>query len=97
MKARKIVGWNLRRIRVERDLTIGDLAVDAEVDSSFVARIERGVVNSSIDVLERLAEVLKVRLVEFFVEPLPNAPKPKPMKSGRRASLSPKASSTNQR
>ncbi|WP_300295594.1 helix-turn-helix transcriptional regulator [Ferrovibrio sp.] len=86
MKARKIVAWNLRRIRVERELTMDELAVDAGVDSSFVARIERGVVNSSIDTLERLTDALKVRLMELFVEPLPGAPKPSTMKRGRRPS-----------
>jgi transcriptional regulator with XRE-family HTH domain len=86
MEARKIVGWNVRRIRVERGLTMEELGGDAEVDSSMVARIERGTVNSSIDLLERLARVLKVRIVELFVEPLPGAPQPKPLKSGRRPS-----------
>ncbi|WP_300300899.1 helix-turn-helix transcriptional regulator [Ferrovibrio sp.] len=84
MKARRIVAWNLRKIRVERGFTIEALGGDAEVDSSMVARIERGTVNSSIDLLERLANVLKVRIVEFFVEPLPGAPQPKPLRGGRR-------------
>lgn len=84
MKARKIVAWNLRRIRVERGLTMDELAVDAGVDASFVARIERGVVNSSVDTLERLTDALRVRVMELFVEPLPDAPKPSTMKRGRR-------------
>jgi transcriptional regulator with XRE-family HTH domain len=84
MEARRVVGWNVRRIRVERGLTIEALGGDAEVDASMVARIERGRVNSSIDLLERLARVLRVRMVELFVEPLPGAPMPKPLKGGRR-------------
>ena len=84
MNARRIVGWNVRRIRVERGVTIEELAGEAEVDDSMLARIERGTVNSSIDLLERVASVLKVRLVELFVEPLPGAPAPKPLRSGRR-------------
>lgn len=83
MNARRIVGWNVRRIRVERGVTIEELAGEAEVDDSMLARIERGTVNSSIDLLERVASVLKVRLVELFVEPC-QAPAPKPLRSGRR-------------
>jgi len=84
MEARRIVGWNLRRIRVERGLTIEDLAGNAEVDASFVARVERASANSSVDLLDRLARALKVRLVELFIEPAPGAPQPKPLRAGRR-------------
>lgn len=85
MDARQIVGWNVRRIRVERGLTIEDLAGEAGVDDSFIGRLERATVNSSIDTLEKVAKVLKVRIVELFVEPVPGAPKPKAMPRGRRA------------
>lgn len=84
MEARQIVGWNLRRIRVERGLTIEDLAGSAEVDPSFVARVERATANSSVDLLDRLSRVLRVRLVELFIEPAPGAPQPKPLSAGRR-------------
>jgi transcriptional regulator with XRE-family HTH domain len=84
MKARKFVGWNLRRLRAERGFSIESLAGDAEVDPSHVARIERGTVNPSVDVLERLAHVLRVKLHEFFIEPEPGASPPKPLRSGRR-------------
>lgn len=96
MNARKVVAWNLRHFRVERmKMTIDELAVDAGVDASFVARVERGVVNSSIDVLERLADALRIRVVQLFIEPAPGAPKPKAMAPGRRPSKSakPKAAS----
>jgi transcriptional regulator with XRE-family HTH domain len=86
MDVRRIVSWNVRRIRVERGLTIEDLAGSAEIDSSYVGRVERGTVNSSIDVLARVALVLKVRVMELFMEPLPGAPKPSPLPPGRRAS-----------
>jgi transcriptional regulator with XRE-family HTH domain len=84
MDARKIVGWNVRRIRVERGLTIEDLAGEAGIDASFIGRLERATVNSSIDTLGKVAGVLKVRIVELFVEPVPGAPRPKPMPRGRR-------------
>lgn len=85
MEARKIVSWNIRRVRVERGLTIEELAGNADVDSSFVGRIERGTVNVSIDLLERIALALRVRIMELFMEPLPGAPKPKALTAGRRS------------
>lgn len=85
MNGRTIVGWNLRRLRVERGLTMENLAGDADVDPSYVARIERATVNASIDVLERLTAVLGVRLADLFVEPAADAAAPKPLRSGRRA------------
>ena len=82
MNVRKVVGWNLRKFRLERQLTIEDLAGICDVDSSFLARMERGTVNSSIDLLSGVAEVLKIRMFELFVEPLPGAVLPKALPKG---------------
>lgn len=84
MDGRSVVAWNLRRIRSSRGLTIEELAVDAGVNDSYVGRIERKSANASVDVLDKLCRVLKVRLVELFVEPAPGAPKPEPLQAGRR-------------
>jgi hypothetical protein len=35
-----------------------------------------------VGVLERLAQVLRVKLYTFFIEPDPGAPPPKPLRSG---------------
>lgn len=86
MNARKIVALNVRRIRTERGLSIEHLAFDASVDASYLARIERGTANASVDILERVCSALKIRLIELFVEPLPGAPVPKPLPAGRRPS-----------
>jgi len=79
-----MVAWNLRRIRTERGLTIEQLAFDADIDASYLARIERGSANPSVDMLERVCSVLRVRIMELFIEPAPGAPMPKPLKAGRR-------------
>lgn len=71
MKARTCGGWNLRRPRAGQGLSIESLAGDAATDPSHVARIERGTVNASVDVLARLAQVLRVKLRRFFIEPDP--------------------------
>ena len=74
MDVKKIVGRNLRKLRVERGMTIDDLAGEAEAEPSWTARIERGLVNVSIDQLSRYAKVLKVKVAELFVEPAPGTP-----------------------
>jgi DNA-binding XRE family transcriptional regulator len=89
MDVKKIVGRNLRKLRVEREMTIEDLAGEAEAETSWTARIERGMVNVSVDQLARYAKVLKVKVVDLFVEPAPGSAVPKPLKAGRRPSRSP--------
>lgn len=84
MEGRKIVGWNVRKLRVAKELTIEELADRAELDASFVARLERGQVNASIDNLDRLAKRLGVKLADLTVEPKPGEKPPAPLRAGRR-------------
>jgi len=56
----KIVGANVRRLRVERKLTQEQLAHDAEIDLTYMGGIERGRRNPSVSVLGRLARALEV-------------------------------------
>lgn len=84
MEARKLVGWNVRRLRVAKELTIEELADQAGADTSFVARLERGEVNVGIDMLQRLAGPLGVKLADLTTEPAAGAQPPQPLRSGRR-------------
>lgn len=54
---------------------IGGLSASEHRQSAFafLGRIDRAKVNPGIDVLKRLARVLKARLVEIFVGPPPKA------------------------
>lgn len=54
----KIVGANVRRLRVERKLTQEQLAHDAEIDVTYLRGIEAGRRNPSISVIARIAAVL---------------------------------------
>jgi transcriptional regulator with XRE-family HTH domain len=84
MKARALVARNLRRLRVRQGLSQENLAVDAEIDRTYVSRLERGLENPTVAVLERLADALNASIVEFFAVPRPGEPAPKPLPSGRR-------------
>ena len=84
MDGRKLVAWNLRRIRVRRGLSQEALAADADVDRAYVGRLERGIENPTVSLLGRLADALDVAISEFFVVPRPGDAAPKPLKGGRR-------------
>jgi transcriptional regulator with XRE-family HTH domain len=85
MDARKLVGWNVRRQRVAKNLTIEELAARVDTDDSFLGRLERGQVNVGIDMLQRIARRLGVKLVDLFIEPEPGATPPKGLPAGRRS------------
>ena len=51
---------NVRRLRIERGLTQEQLALDAEIDLTYVGGIERGRRNPSVNILGRIATSLSV-------------------------------------
>jgi transcriptional regulator with XRE-family HTH domain len=85
MDARKLVAWNLRRIRVEKKLPQEALAVDAAIDRTYVSRLERSLENPTVAVLERLSHALDVPIVEFFAAMPPNAKRLDVLMPGRKA------------
>jgi transcriptional regulator with XRE-family HTH domain len=84
MKAAELLAWNLRRLRVAKKLSQESLAVDADVDTSYVSRLENGLENPSLGLVERLAAALGVQFNDLFKVPGKNERPPKPIPSGRR-------------
>ena len=60
------LGARLRRLRLERSLTIAQLAGQAGVSSGMISQIERGTTNPSIRTLQRLRAALGVNLWEVL-------------------------------
>jgi transcriptional regulator with XRE-family HTH domain len=60
--AREILASNLRSLRAERGWSQEDLALEAELHRTFVAHVERGSRNISLDNIEKLARALKVEV-----------------------------------
>jgi len=85
MDGRRLVAWNLRKYRVERALSQEKLAVDAELDRTYVSGLERGLENPTVAVLDKLAEALSVHISDLFRQPTRGEKTPKPLASGRRA------------
>jgi len=82
MKAAQLVAWNLRKIRTNRGVSQEAFAVDAGVDRTYVSRVERGLENPTIGVVERFALALSVEIVEFFVPPKDGEALPSVLKKG---------------
>ena len=76
------VAWNLRRIRVRRRLSQEQLAVDADINVSYISRLERGFENPTLATLDRLATALNVKTGDLLAKPRGKIPKPLP--GGRR-------------
>lgn len=84
MDIQKRVAWNLRRLRVERGLSQEALAVDAEIDRTYVSKVERMMENPTIVILDRVARALGVDITELFKQPKTGEKPPKPLPGGRR-------------
>jgi transcriptional regulator with XRE-family HTH domain len=76
------VAWNLRRIRTEQGLSQEALALAADVDRSYVGRLERGLENPTITILDRLANTLNVTAADLLAKP--HGAKPKALPGGRK-------------
>ncbi|MGM8364850.1 helix-turn-helix domain-containing protein [Virgibacillus sp. W0181] len=56
-----MIGENIKRIRVERRLSLSELADRAQISKSYLSNIERNVnQNPSIQIMEKIAAVLSV-------------------------------------
>jgi transcriptional regulator with XRE-family HTH domain len=84
MKAGALVTRNIRRLRVAKGLSQEVLAVDAEIDRTYVSRLERGLENPTVAVLERLAGALSPNIEKLFKVPRAGEPAPRSLKGGRR-------------
>jgi transcriptional regulator with XRE-family HTH domain len=67
MKVGAAVARNIRRLRVARELSQEALAVDAGIDRTYVSRLERGLENPTVAVLE--ARALSSNIEDLFRAP----------------------------
>ncbi len=66
--ARRVLAENIRRLRAVRKFSQEELAFEAGLHRTFVAHVERGVRNISIDNIERLATALRVPVFVLLKE-----------------------------
>lgn len=65
-KKLKTFGKNLKMIRLSKKLTIRKLALEADMDWSHLAKIEKGQYNLTLITILSLAEALDIHPGEFF-------------------------------
>ena len=65
MDIRRQVGRNLRRLRLECGFSQEALAFEVNISRNYMSGLERGVRNPTVQILDRLARVLKVSVSEI--------------------------------
>jgi transcriptional regulator with XRE-family HTH domain len=69
---RRMVGRNVKRLRIAAGLSQAELAQRMGVDRAYVSGLELGQRNPTIVTLWHLAEALGVKLAPFFEEEKPS-------------------------
>lgn len=83
MDIRKQIGRNVRRLRLGRRLSQEALALEADIDRTYMSGIERGIANPSAVLLSRMAKVLKVTVSDLVAAVPDKEPAPKNLPRGR--------------
>ncbi len=66
MMLRGVVAKNLRRLRNDSGLSQEDLADRAHINRNYVGMLEREENAATVDMLEKIAEVLGIDPIEFL-------------------------------
>ena len=66
MRMAETFGENVRRVRLERGMTIEALADEVGLAYTYVGQIERGSRNPTLDVVERIAAILEVAPINLL-------------------------------
>jgi transcriptional regulator with XRE-family HTH domain len=69
MSLREIVATNLRRLRHAKGMSQEELADRAGINRNYVGMLEREEHAATVDMLEKLGEVLEADPIEFFRQP----------------------------
>ena len=65
-KSAKKLGENIRRIRLAKDMTQGDLCRKLEIDRAYMSNVESGKKNPTLSTIERIAKALDVSIEKLI-------------------------------
>lgn len=68
------IGSVLKKLRLEKGLTLQQLAGMTSVTAAYISKLENEKVSPSIQTLQKIAEALEVSIIEFFENDLINDP-----------------------
>ena len=66
MDITKKFGKTVRALRLQKDMSQGDVAIKLSVHSTYISKIERGEQNMSIQGVEKLAKAIGVSVGELM-------------------------------
>jgi transcriptional regulator with XRE-family HTH domain len=70
MDLRQVFAANLRRLRNAKGLSQEDLAFEADVNRSYMSRLEKGASYPGLEIIGKLASVLEVEPAELLKLPV---------------------------
>lgn len=68
-ETRQAIGYRIRQLRKEQGLSQERLALMVGVERAYLAKVELGSRNATIDVLEKIATGLGITLADLFDSP----------------------------
>lgn len=69
MDPRQILAVNIRRFRHDRGVSQEELAHEAGIDRSYMGKIERGKTWAGLEIIAKIAGILRVEPFEMLVPP----------------------------
>ena len=66
MHSSKKLGENLRKLRLKKKLSQGDLAKSLNVDRAYISNIENGRMNPTLSTFEKISKALGVSISELL-------------------------------
>ncbi|WP_083557794.1 helix-turn-helix domain-containing protein [Leeuwenhoekiella marinoflava] len=64
------IGGNIKELRLKKNYSQHDLAIEAEIPKNQIGRIERSDINTTILTLQKIAKALDVELIELMKHPI---------------------------
>jgi transcriptional regulator with XRE-family HTH domain len=66
MDIKEKFGKNVKLLRIEKGWSQEKLALNADLDRTYIPSIEKGIRNVSITVIEKIANALEVEIIELL-------------------------------
>lgn len=66
MKNKFNYGERLRQLRIERGFTQEEIALRADITTSYYGQLERGTANPTINMLTKICDVMGILIIDIF-------------------------------
>lgn len=66
MKLQKKFGRVIQELRVNKNFSQEKLALEANIDRTYISDIEKGERNISLEIIQKLAKTLQISITELF-------------------------------